>query len=68
VTERDELSILEGEGSETEPPRVWLGAAVAAALLLGITMTVLAVMVFVLWGASLFVSWLGVPRLPGPWI
>lgn len=66
ATERDDLSILEEAGSAAQPSRVWLGGAVAAVLLVALTMAVLAVVVFVLWGASLLFSWLGIPRLPGP--
>jgi hypothetical protein len=66
VTERDELSILEQAGSDTEPAKVWLGGAVAAVVLIALTMAALAVLVLVFWGLSLLVTWFGVPRLPGP--
>jgi hypothetical protein len=66
VTERDELSILEQPGSDTEPAQVWLGAAVAAVVLIALTMAALALLVLVFWGLSVLVTWFGVPRLPGP--
>jgi hypothetical protein len=64
VAEQDELSILENAESVPEPRRVWLGGAVAAVLLVGLAMAVLALGVLALWGASLLLSWFGVPHEP----
>jgi hypothetical protein len=66
VAELDELSILEAPGSDAESPRLWLGGAFAAVLLVLLTMVVLAILVFVIWGASLLVTWFGVPHGPSP--
>lgn len=65
MAEGDELSILEEVGSDPKPPRVWLGGAIAAVLLVGLTMAALAIVVVVIWAASLLFSF-SVPTLPGP--
>lgn len=65
MTESDELSILEEAVSDPKPSRVWLGGAIAAVLLVGLTMAALAIVVVVIWAGSLLLS-LAVPTLPGP--
>lgn len=65
MAQSDELSILEEAGSDPKPSRVWLGGAIAGVLLVGLTMAALAIVVVVIWAASLLFSF-AVPTLPGP--